>query len=346
MGDGDKGLEHVGDGANTSAGQGSWRVRLRRWAASGSGDVLGAGVLFGSDHVLTCAHVIRDPVTGLRPERVQVEFPMLQGLTRTPCRTAAVAAGHWVPPFGKAQGDLALLVLDEPAPVPSPVTLHRTLDYRGAPVLIDGFPEYQSGGEWLTGACMGPGGEGDERVQIDLSGAGRLRGGFSGSGVREEGGDRLLGIVAQADESGAHGYMIPAATVAKYFRHFAERYVTGPHAVPGHRVVPAEVARAARPHGLQCTVTRWLNGAGDAWDTEVLFIAEDDERARQALYVVLNMADREQAPHLAASPLDAAGPGAGADPPAPGVSLLSRAGIAPRVGSIGLVLDLEGAALD
>ncbi|UFQ16255.1 MULTISPECIES: S1 family peptidase [Streptomyces] len=348
MGDGDREREHVGAGPNARADHGSWRVRLRRWAASGSGDVLGAGVLFGSDLVLTCAHVVRDPATGLRPARVQVEFPMLQGLTRTLRRTAVVAAGHWVPPFGKAQGDLALLVLDEPAPVPSPVTLHRTLDYRGAPVLIDGFPEYQSGGEWLTGACMGPGGEGDERVQIDLSGAGRLRGGFSGSGVREEGGDRLLGIVAQADESGAHGYMIPAATVAKYFRHFAERYVTGPHAVPGHRVVSAEAARTARPHGLQRTVTRWLNGDEDAWDTELLFIAEDDERARQALYVVLNMADREQAPHLAVSPLDAAAPDqhAAAGAPGPGPSLLSRAGIAPRVGSIGLVLDLEGAALD
>ncbi|MEU7582284.1 trypsin-like peptidase domain-containing protein [Streptomyces sp. NPDC041068] len=324
----------------------SWRVRLRRWAASGSGDVLGAGVLFGTDHVLTCAHVIRDPATGRRPDRVQVEFPLLQGLTRTPRRTATVAAGHWVPPFGKAQGDLAVLVLDEPAPVPSAVALHRTLDYRGAPVLIDGFPEYQSGGQWLTGACMGPGGEGDERVQIDLTGAGadahagpgqRLRGGFSGAGVREEGTDRLLGILAQADERGERGYMIPAATVAKYFRRFAERHVTGPHAIPGHRVVSADAARTARPHGLQRTVTRWLNGDAEAWDTEVLFLSEDDERTRQALYVVLNMADREQSPQLAVQPVELADQGD---------SLLSRAGIAPRVGSIGLVLDLEDAALD
>ncbi|AZM53828.1 hypothetical protein DMA15_15605 [Streptomyces sp. WAC 01529] len=338
MGDGDGKQGAVAGGANPVVDHGSWRVRLRRWAASGSGDVLGAGVLFGSDRVLTCAHVVRDPATGLRPDRVQVEFPLLQGLTRTPYRTATVAAGHWVPPFGKAQGDLAVLVLDEPAPVESRVRLHRTLDYRGAPVLIDGFPEYQSGGQWLTGACMGPGGEGDERVQIDLAGAGRLRGGFSGSGVREEGSDRLLGIVVQADESGEHGYMIPAATVAKYFRRFAERYVTGPHAVPGHRVVPADAARAARPHGLQRSVTRWLNADPEAWDTELLFIADADERARQALYVVLNMADREQAPQLAVSPMDFAAPD-----PAP---LLSRAGIAPRVGSIGLVLDLEGVALD
>ncbi|MEV7191023.1 serine protease [Streptomyces sp. NPDC093510] len=331
-------------GGNSSPAHSSWRVRLRRWAASGSGDVLGAGVLFGTDRVLTCAHVIRDPATGLRPDRVQVEFPLLQGLPRTPHRTATVEAGHWVPSFGKAQGDLAVLVLDGPAPVPSPVTLHRTLDYRGATVLIDGFPEYQSGGQWLTGACRGPGGEGDERVQIDLTGAGaggesgrRLRGGFSGAGVREEGTDRLLGILAQADERGEHGYMIPAATVAKYFRRFAERYVTGPHAIPGHRVVSADAARTARPHGLQRTVTRWLNGDTDAWDTEVLFIAEDDDRARQALYVVLNMADREQSPQLAVRPVEA---GAGGD------SLLSRAGIAPRVGSIGLVLDLEGATLE
>ncbi|QQC89882.1 trypsin-like serine peptidase [Streptomyces alfalfae] len=345
MGDGD-GREAAGTGLDGRAGHGSWRVRLRRWAASGSGDVLGAGVLFGSDRVLTCAHVVRDPATGQRPDRVQVEFPHLQGLTRTPCRTATVEAGHWVPPFGKAQGDLAVLVLDEPAPVPSPVTLHRTLDYRGAAVLIDGFPEYRSGGQWLTGACMGPGGEGDERVQIDVTGAGGLRGGFSGSGVREEGGDRLLGIVAQADASGEHGYMIPAATVAKYFRRFAERYVTGPHAVPGHRVVSAEAARKARPHGLQRTVTRWLNGDPGAWDTEVVFIAQDDERARQALYVVLNMADREQAPQLAVSPLDPADGAGPQGPEATGAPLLSRAGITPRVGSIGLVLDLEGVAFD
>ncbi|MEV0259071.1 trypsin-like peptidase domain-containing protein [Streptomyces sp. NPDC050732] len=332
------------DGVDSPLDHSSWRVRLRQWAASGSGDVLGAGVLFGTDRVLTCAHVIRDPATGLRPDRVRVEFPLLQGLARTPHRTATVEAGHWVPSFGKAQGDLAVLVLDTPAPVPSPVTLHRTLDYRGATVLIDGFPEYQSGGQWLTGACRGPGGQGDERVQIDLTGAGagagsgqRLRGGFSGAGVREEGTDRLLGILAQADERGEHGYMIPAATVAKYFRRFAERYVTGPHAIPGHRVVSADAARTARPHGLQRTVTRWLNGDADAWDTEVLFIAEDDDRARQALYVVLNMADRERSPQLAVRPVEL---GAGGD------SLLSRAGIAPQVGSIGLVLDLEGAALE
>ncbi|MGW6531166.1 trypsin-like serine peptidase [Streptomyces venezuelae] len=338
---------HAGGGVNLPVDHASWRVRLRRWAASGSGDVLGAGVLFGADRVLTCAHVIRDPATGQRPDRVQVEFPLLQGLTRTPHRTATVAAGHWVPPFGKAQGDLAVLVLDDPAPLPSPVALHRTLDYRGATVLVDGFPEHQSGGQWLTGVCRGPGGEGDERVQIDLTGAGadsgqRLRGGFSGAGVREEGSDRLLGILAQADERGEHGYMIPAATVAKYFRRFAERYVTGPHAIPGHRVVSADAARTARPHGLQRTVTRWLNGDADAWDTEVLFIAEDDDRARQALYVVLNMADREQSPQLAVRPV---GPGTDA-PRDGGDSLLSRAGIAPRVGSIGLVLDLEGAALE
>ncbi|CAM5668530.1 hypothetical protein SALBM135S_00207 [Streptomyces alboniger] len=115
MGDGD-GRKAAGEGLNIRVEHGSWRVRLRRWAASGSGDVLGAGVLFGGDRVLTCAHVVRDPATGQRPDRVQVEFPLLQGLTRTPCRTATVEAGHWVPPFGKAQGDLAVLVLDEPAP--------------------------------------------------------------------------------------------------------------------------------------------------------------------------------------------------------------------------------------
>ncbi|MBA2947085.1 S1 family peptidase [Streptomyces himalayensis] len=355
----------------------SWRVRLRRGGVSGSGDVLGAGVLLGADRVLTCAHVIRDPETGQRPDCVQVDFPLLQGLPRTERRTATVLDGHWVPPFGKAQGDLALLVLDEPAPVPSPVTLHRTLDYRGAPVLIDGFPEQRSGGQWLTGACMGPGGHGDERVQIDLADprepGRRLAGGFSGAGVLEEGNGRLLGIVVQADERAGYGYMIPAATIAKYFRDVGEAYVTGPPAIPAPHTVSPDAARAARPHGLQRTVMRWLHEEPGCWDIEVLFLGEGDVRARDALHLVLNMADREQSPQLSVAPeggggtrrLSGADAGAAdrspdgvptdgvpetsidpADGLAAGAPHLSQAGIEPRLGSISLVLDVTGASLE
>ncbi|MGW1030074.1 S1 family peptidase, partial [Streptomyces sp. NPDC002577] len=257
-------------------GHSSWRVRLRRGGVSGSGDVLGAGVLLGADRVLTCAHVIRDPETGQRPGRVQVDFPLLQGLPRTERRSATVLDGHWVPPFGTAQGDLALLVLDEPAPLPSPVALHRTLDYRGARVLIDGFPEQRSGGQWLTGACMGPGGHGDERVQIDLgdpreSGR-RLPGGFSGAGVLEEETGRVLGIVVQTDERAGCAYMIPAATVARYFRDVGRTHVTGPPAIPARHAVSPDAARDARPHGLQRTVMRWLHEEPGCWDVEVLFL--------------------------------------------------------------------------
>ncbi|MBA4864852.1 trypsin-like peptidase domain-containing protein [Streptomyces sp. PSKA54] len=355
----------------------SWRVRLRRGGVSGSGDVLGAGVLLGADRVLTCAHVIRDPETGQRPECVQVDFPLLQGLPRTERRTATVLDGHWVPPFGKAQGDLALLVLDEPAPVPSPVTLHRTLDYRGAPVLIDGFPEQRSGGQWLTGACMGPGGHGDERVQINLADprepGRRLAGGFSGAGVLEEGTGRLLGIVVQADERAGYGYMIPTATIAKYFRDVGEAYVTGPPAIPAPHTVSPDAARAARPHGLQRTVMRWLHEEPGCWDIEVLFLGEGDVRARDALHLVLNMADREQSPQLSVAPeggeetrrLSGADAGAAdrssdgvptdgvpetpvdpADGLAEGAPHLSQAGIEPRLGSISLVLDVTGASLE
>ncbi|WP_198547282.1 S1 family peptidase [Streptomyces jeddahensis] len=329
---------------------------------SGSGNVLGAGVLLGSDRVLTCAHVIRDPETGQRPGRVQVDFPLLQGLPRTERRTATVLDGHWVPPFGKAQGDLALLVLDEPAPVPSPVTLHRTLDYRGAPVLIDGFPEQRSGGQWLTGACMGPGGHGDERVQIDVADphepGRRLTGGFSGAGVLEEGTGRVLGIVVQADERAGYAYMIPAATVAKYFRDVGRAYVTGPPAVPARHTVSPDAARDARPHGLQRTVMRWLHEEPGCWDIEVLFLRDDDTRAREALHVVLNMADREQSPQLSIPPVPPGGPATGpttgpavgpaidsAVGPGTGAPHLSQAGIEPRAGSISLVLDVTGASL-
>ncbi|MFF2846820.1 serine protease [Streptomyces sp. NPDC058001] len=320
---------------NSRVGESGWRVRLRR--ATGEpeleetpGDVLGAGVLLGGDLVLTCAHVVRDPVTGRRPDRVRVDFPSVDGLTDPPARTATVLEGHWLPPFGTSRGDLALLTLDEPAPRPSPVTLWRG-DPSGAPVVVDGFPVRDSGGRWISGVCRGAGGHGDERVEFAPSRPEHLVvAGFSGAAVLQEGTDRVLGIVVESGDRGRRGHFVPTATIARYLPG-VRPHVTGPNVIPGAHSVGPDEARVARPHGLQRTVVDWLHAEPGAWDTEVLFLDADDARERRALDLVLTMADRERTP----------GP-----PDRPGAPYLARAGIAPRLGSITLLIDATDAALD
>ncbi len=335
----------AGHEADGTIGEAAWRVRLRQGAVSGSGQVLGAGVLLGTDRVLTCAHVVRESDTLLPPDRVQVDFPLLQGRPWTERRTATVLEGHWLASLTRERGDLAVLALDEPAPEHSPVTFHRMLDYRGTPVRIGGFPQDHSGGDWVTGSCMGPGGHGDERVQIRLDDGQHLQSGFSGAGVLQHGTGRLLGIVVQEEDNGRSGYMIPAVTIAKYFPDFARSYVTGPQVNTTRHVVSPDDTRNARPHGLQRTVTAWLRGGSAAWDVEMLFLHGDDVRAAQALTVVLNMADRERSPHLSAAPAVSRVPDGRGSPAASeaaddsGAPRLVAAGVRPPVGSIALVLD-------
>ncbi len=330
MGDGGVVLQRT-DG---SSGEAIWRVRLRTGTMSGSGRILGAGVLLGADRVITCAHVILDADTRQWPERVRVEFPLLQGLSRNESRTATVLDGHRLRAFGKDQGDLAVLLLDRAAPVPSPAKFHRVLDYHGAPVRISGFPERHSGGWWVSGSCLGPGGHGDERVVIVPDPGQRITGGFSGAGVVESGTGRLLGIVVQAEKQDREAYMIPAATIAKYLPDIGSSYVTGPQVIPPDYVVSPHTTHTARPHGLQRQVTRWLHGGSHGWDVELLHIPQSDHTARQALAVVLNMADREQSPPLSTESAALSG--------APD---LSAAGVEPKVGSISLVIDVAGTSL-
>ncbi|MFJ6569876.1 trypsin-like peptidase domain-containing protein [Streptomyces sp. NPDC091292] len=328
----------TGERANTRVGESGWRVRLRRAtrehdgqrAGDAPGAVLGTGVLLGGDLVLTCAHVVQDPVTGRRPARVRVDFPSVAGLTDPPTRTATVVEGHWLPPFGTSRGDLALLALDAPAPEPSPITLWRG-DPSGLPVVVDGFPVRDSGGRWISGVCRGAAGHGDERVEFAPGRPEHLVvSGFSGAAVLQEGTDRVLGIVVESGERGRRGLFVPTATLARYLPG-VRPYVTGPSVIPGAHSVGPDEARVARPHGLQRTVVDWLHAEPGAWDTEVLFLDADDARERRALDLVLTMADRERAP----------GP-----PDQPGAPYLARAGIAPRLGSITLLIDATDAALD
>jgi hypothetical protein len=285
--------------------------------------VLGAGVLLGVDLVLTCAHVIPGPTS-----QVRVEFPLLTGPSKGEWRTAAVIEGQWVQRYGNDEGDLALLRLTAPAPVTSTVVLDRDPFPYDTEVVIDGFPKNRSGGLWVDAVLKGPGGHGDEWVQINpVDFHEQDPGGFSGAGVTETGSGRLLGImvaVYDAQPASFHFYMIPAATIAGHLPLVAE-HIRGLPVIPDDLSVAPGGARTGRPLGLQRTLTRWLHGAAGSWDIETLFVRQDDQETVAALRTTLNLADRERSPGLSTAQ-----------------TRLSDDGTVPRPGSISLAVAAAG----
>lgn len=312
--------------------QQSWRLRLHAELPGGEpGDVLGAGVLLGQDLVLTCAHVVPGPAVPVR-----VEFPVLTGESKGVSRSARVIEGHWVERYGRDEGDLALLRLTEPAPVASTAVLHRDPVPYDTRVTVDGFPRNRSGGLWVDAVLKGPGGHGDEWVQINpVDFHERNPRGFSGAGVSEAGTGRLLGIMVAVYDTPAdrspffHFYMIPAATIAGHLPLVAEHHMTGPRVIPPQLSVAPGDQRTGRPLGLQQTLTCWLNAETDSWDIETVFLREGDDEADVALRTTLGLADRERSPGLSTA--------ASSRPGGPAV---------PRRGSISLAVAAAGRSRD
>src|SRR5215470_8411976 len=92
-----------------------WRVWVRSRAMPLQ--VLGAGVLLGREHVLTCAHV------ATADAHLAVDMVRLDGM---PSSDARIADGLCVPSFaGGHRGDVALLKLSVPQPDGIGATLRR-----------------------------------------------------------------------------------------------------------------------------------------------------------------------------------------------------------------------------
>ncbi|WP_079144501.1 S1 family peptidase [Streptomyces agglomeratus] len=243
----------------------TWRVRIR---SSPRGQVLGAGVLLGDGLVLTCAHVIRIYGTDVPQPSVTVEFPGAAG--GAGCLRAAVVPNHWVPRADDHSGDLALLRLDGPPPVVSHATLHRMPTIWNRRVHFAGYPSRITGGKWSEALIKGPGGPGDEWVQIDpVTEADTLLRRFSGAGVVDNATHRVIGIVVSkldSERDGVHyrhGYMIPTGTIVKHLDLVRERFVSGRPPVPASLSVdPATLA--ARPAVLVPVPTGPADTAGPA----------------------------------------------------------------------------------
>ena len=102
---------HPDDVADDRSKPTRWRVRLR----DDDGEVIGAGMLVGGEHVLTCAHVVVGVTLGVPPAAVGAPTVALTadlvGLPDQPSVPARVVPGGWVPPAEGRSGDVALLRL-------------------------------------------------------------------------------------------------------------------------------------------------------------------------------------------------------------------------------------------
>ncbi|WP_285729250.1 serine protease [Nocardiopsis sp. ATB16-24] len=198
-----------------------WQLRVtdRRGTA-----LHGAAVLVAPEYALTCAHVVREAVAepphhsdpggagpgGAGPgSTVRLDAP--RGGPRWESTATVVLDGWWWDTA--APWDVAVLRLDRPAPArPATSAPHRV----GDRVRVLGFPRAENG-RWVTGRVVGTSGSRHGNVQIDVdSTAGfTVLPGFSGSGVRGERTDTLLGLVCEASGDGRAGWMIPMEAIPR-----------------------------------------------------------------------------------------------------------------------------------
>ncbi|NKY96114.1 trypsin-like peptidase domain-containing protein [Nocardiopsis alborubida] len=188
-----------------------WQLRV---TDRGGTALHGAAVLVAPGYAITCAHVVSEAVAGSGApagpgSAVRLDAP--RGLPGWEAAATVAADGWWWE--GSAPWDAAVLRLDRPAPAP-PAAPGR---YRvGDRVRVLGFPRAENG-LWVTGRTTGTGGSRFGYVQIDVdSRAGfTVLPGFSGSGVREERGNALLGLLCEATGSGRAGWMIPMEAIPR-----------------------------------------------------------------------------------------------------------------------------------
>ncbi|GAA2888132.1 serine protease [Streptosporangium fragile] len=281
-----------------------WHVRIRDTV---TGQILGAGMLVGTRHVLTCAHVVgpdRDP-----PDTdVTVEF-----ITRPEATTTGrVEDDCWVPSREKGEGDVALLKLAETQPEGCGAPLHRRAILLGAEVYAQGFPSGHANGLGafmrLAGNC-GPRGE---WVQMNDWSPGRPARGFSGAAVLDSGTGQVVGMVVSrhVGDPADIAYMIPVETIVRYLPPVG-RWARG------HTAVDRETAQKFNPRvpdvefGQQ--VTDWLAAPSNV---RVITTGGRDSERAETLRSVIVSSDREQRPSdevLAAAPPGTVSPAAGLD---------------------------------
>jgi serine/threonine-protein kinase PknG len=270
---------------------GRWLVRVR----DADGVVLGAGILLGERHVLTCAHLLRSDTHYLGIEvaphiDVVIDFvgsrPVASG-------TARVATGGWAPPD---DGDVVLLELEEPKVIGSTTPLRRlplTLDRA---VRICGFPSGLEDGLWIDATLSGHGGPGREWVQMNATWAGRqVQAGFSGAPVFDKVTHGVIGMVVgkYTDEAAAISWMLPVETIARRLPRVTE-WVSGARATDPSLAGDLESQRL--DDDLARKVVSWIERHRETDNIQIIITGSPDSSGSITLRRAISLADREQRP--------------------------------------------------
>ncbi|WP_046506457.1 S1 family peptidase [Streptomyces odonnellii] len=274
--------DELSDMSNRPVQEESWRVRIR----GPGGQVLGAGVLLGSDTVLTCAHVV--------PAGTSVLVDLV-GVTHSGPVTARAIDECWVPERGDhlsgPSGDLALLRLDRPQPEKWSAVLHRLSPSWHRVVHTYGFPDGLHQGTWLRGRLAGLSGR-DGRVQMYPVHQGEVvRPGFSGAGVTDEQTGHVIGIVVgyYVGANFRHSYVIPTETVLRYLP-VVRTWVHGDSAVDESLV--SDSVQLTEDAAFATWLADWLRG-GDASPAESALVEPGDRARVMTVQRAVTLADRE-----------------------------------------------------
>ncbi|MFJ5986322.1 trypsin-like peptidase domain-containing protein [Lentzea sp. NPDC092896] len=283
-----------------------WRVRL----LDADGGVLGAGVLLGETHVLTCAHVVPEGADHVFVDRM-----------RGPVVRADVDLSRWVPPLEDRRGDVALLDLTGPLPGAGAM-LRRTALRRNLVVRTVGFPGRVHDGVSVLAKLAGRGGPGGEWVQMNRESATEypVTGGFSGAGVVDDadGSRAVIGIVVgeYANDVAHLSWMIPVETILHHLPGVARWTTGGPPLDDGFA---AKAAAEVEQVDLARTLASWLD-RHRTHDTVMVLVGRDCEVLRRAA----GLSTVESRPVVAGAP----------------------EGTVPGVGSVDLAMDASSRTVD
>lgn len=194
-----------------------WLVRIPDRRGNGAA---GGGVLVGSQHVVTCAHVIdmvldrADPEPGFNPVKpdaaVDVEFLFAGTEGDTGPQMSATVVG-WVPIAADGSGDVALLELASPVDItPAPLASPPALS--GHRFSAHGFPRGEYAARNATGVLQRASGPRGQWVQVRADGSSgwAIERGFSGTPVFDEDEQAVIGIVALRDDHQT-GHLLPVS---------------------------------------------------------------------------------------------------------------------------------------
>jgi hypothetical protein len=180
-------------------------------------EVVGTGFLVGEQHILTCAHIVRDALglTSTPAEspdtEIHLDFPF-SGVEQI--FTAKVVL--WHPRQDDNSGDIAGLLLNGfPPRTVRPATLNIVEDLWDHHFRTFGFPTHRDDGVWVSGLLRDIQATGWIQMNVITETGYAITPGFSGSPVWDDESTSVVGmtVVADMQPNIRAAYMVSASTI-------------------------------------------------------------------------------------------------------------------------------------